>query len=120
MTLIVCPFGRPERLEHVLGLWRRQTYQVDLLLVGRESGPWEEAARADGALTLTGRETIGEARTAGLHFARDLGADWVIQWDDDNYYGPRYVERILTAALPGVDLVCLGLGFVRIGRDFGA
>lgn len=117
MILIVCPFTREAQLDHVLGCWRRQTYQAALLLVGRERAAWADRAREAGAYVLVGHETIGSARSAGQDVARYLGAQWVVQWDDDNHYGPDYVRRIAAAAGPNVDVISYGLGFVRMGGE---
>lgn len=101
-VLICCPLGRPQNRDRVLEMFRRQTLSSALRLVCKDDAP-----------------TIGEARNWGLRFARDTRIEWVVQWDDDNYYGPRYVERIMetVSLMPDLDVVSMGLGFVRDGSE---
>lgn len=113
MMLIVCPFSRPERLEHVLRMWERQYTRAELVLVANERGNWARQAEEAGAVVLTRPASIGEARNIGLDYARGVGADWAVFWDDDNYYGGFYLREIERAITPEVDVLSLGIGFVR-------
>lgn len=101
--MIVVPLGRPERENDVMAMWRAQTRRSELLLV-------------------RGTGSAGARRNEGLATARERGVEWVVFWDDDNYYGPRYLEDFERAA-PEADVISRGLGFVRNGPalwDFSA
>lgn len=111
--IVVVPSGRPERLGHVLAQWRAQTVDSELVLVTRERGWWTDAARAAGAISVYGEQSIGAARNAGLDVARERGHEWAAFWDDDDAYGPRYLEQAQEHAAPEYDALTQGIGFVR-------
>jgi hypothetical protein len=107
IPLIVCPIARAENAERVAHLWAQQTRVSELLY-----------APAKGisitGLTCRPTATIGEARNVGLEIARMNGHSCVIFWDDDNYYGPSYVEDTIDAFTRGAPaVVSRGIGFVR-------
>ena len=109
--MIVCPFGRPERIDAVLGQWSAQSLPASLALVGSAPGAWSEQAEEAGA-AVEYADTIGEKRNLGLDVARERGEEWVTFWDDDDYHGPGQIEMIdrLTGES---DVVTAGIGFVR-------
>jgi len=115
--LIVVPFNRPHRLDHVLSMWQRQTCRTELLLVANKLGDWAEKAADAGAHVLVGQASIGGAKNAGLDYARRQGAEWAVFWDDDNYYGSMYAREIQRAITPEVDVISQGIGFVRWDQD---
>lgn len=100
--LICCPLGREENRDRVIAMRESQTILCDILFVTKKDAP-----------------TIGEARNHGIRHARIYGYEWVIQWDDDNYYGPEYVARILAplSSRPSLSAITMGLGFVRNGPE---
>lgn len=107
--MIVVPLGRTERLSTVLAMWRSQTRAARLVLVSKHS-----LTNAGEALVVRGPGSAGGNRNAGVEFARSSGEEWVVFWDDDNYYGPRYLEDF-EAAMPDADVISRGFGFVRAG-----
>jgi len=111
--LIVVPFGRKHLLERLLTLWQRQTVKAPLVLVADEPGDWVARAEEAGAKVITGMKTIGAAKNAGTDLALSLGEEWVVIWDDDDYYGPRYIETIQSEITSEVDVLSLGIAFVR-------
>jgi len=111
--LIVVPFNRPERLEHVLKIWRHQYTKAPLVLVANERGAWASRAEETGAVVLVGTPSIGGAKNRGLEHARSVGADWVLFLDDDNYWGPMLVREFVREATDDVEVMSQGIGFVR-------
>lgn len=100
-------------LERLLMLWKRQTVRADMVLIADEGGEWEERARAAGVMVVTGQKTIGGAKNVGTMMARELGHEWVAIWDDDDYYGPRYIETIQREICDLWDVLSWGIAFVR-------
>jgi hypothetical protein len=111
--LIVCPFSRPQELDRVLAAWRAQTVPAGLLFGANERGAWAERAEEAGAVVLDGHRTIGAAKNAALRYARAQGEEWITIWDDDDYYGVRYVEQASEQIDDDVDVLTQGIGFVR-------
>jgi hypothetical protein len=113
---VIVPLGRPERLEHVLALWRAQTVRVPLVVAGKQAGPWVQRALDAGAGVVTNCLTIGDARNAGMLELDRFGEEWAIQWDDDNHYGPGNVEDFMRHTRDA-DVLTRGIGFVRWGAE---
>lgn len=97
---------------------RRQTVH-DLRLVvvrngaGLEVDPW--MLLDAGAIVVESEHGCAEYINAGIAEVRRHAApsDLFLKFDADDYYGPRYVERALAAAAPGV-AVCQTNLFVRM------
>ncbi|WP_139276421.1 glycosyltransferase, partial [Pararhizobium antarcticum] len=73
-----------------------------------------EMAAADARIRLihTPRKRVTGARNAGL---RQAESDWVCFLDSDDHVTPDYVERMMRAAVDGVDLVYCG--YKRVTAD---
>lgn len=95
--IVIVPTIRHEREFTVLRQWHAQTVPHTLVL-------------------LRGPGSAGAKRNAGLRMARVCGEEWAVFADDDNYYGPRYLEEFERAA-PDADVISRGLGFVRNGSE---
>lgn len=80
---IVVPCSRPHLLPRVMAMAEWQTNQDHLLI------PIEGDARP------------GIARNAGMAEARRLGFQLVSFWDDDDFYGPGFLEEQLANWRPG-------------------
>jgi hypothetical protein len=54
----------------------------------------------------SGTTGISEALNAGLYFARENGSfdDWFVKWDDDDFYGPSYLQSIKIAQQIGANM----------------
>lgn len=97
---------------------RRQTVQ-DLRLVAVRNGAGLEVdpgqLRDAGAIVVESEHGCAEYVNAGITEVRRRAApsDLFLKFDADDYYGPRYVERALAAAAPGV-AVCQTAIFVRM------
>lgn len=116
MTACVVALGRRENFGRVVRQWAAQTIATELILVPKVAcflEPWAvELFDLKSARMLEPVVTIGGARNAGKAEARRRGHAWVVQLDDDNYYGPRYVEQIHAHRGEG-DVLTQGIAFVR-------
>lgn len=95
--IVIVPTIRPEREQTVLAHWHAQTVPHTLLL-------------------LRGPGSAGLKRNKGLEVARTAGEEWAVFADDDNYYGPHYLEDFVEH-MPRADVISRGLGFVRNGPE---
>ena len=91
--MIIVPSKRPERWARVEAMARAQTVREPLVFIGDDY------------------TTIGAARNAGLDRARQ--ETFAYFWDDDNYYGPRYIETMRAGFASGASVVSQGIAFVR-------
>lgn len=111
--IIVCPFSRPQNLGLVLSMWQQQTRSVGLVLVAKDRS-WDVLrAESAGAIVLSGCDTVGGAKNAGIGYGIASGESWATVWDDDDYYGPQYVEQAEDNIDENVDVLTQGIGFVR-------
>lgn len=110
--IVVCPLGRPGRLERVLAMWGGQTLDSELVLV---PGRRPLGTVPKNVVVLDAEHTIGAAKNAGMQFGRSRSHTWCAFFDDDNYYGPRYLEQIAMHERAG-DVLSQGIGFVRHER----
>jgi hypothetical protein len=108
-VIVVVALGRPERAPIVLAQWRAQTVRASIVLVAEQPVP--------GAITTPGPRSAGGKRNAGLEYARRHGHEFAVLWDDDNYYGRRYLEDFQSADESGADVASRGLGLVRFGAE---
>lgn len=111
--IVICALGRPARLGRVLSQWGWQTHDCELVLVPGTAGLGDEVPR--NVKVLDRELTIGSARNAGMRYGRERNAGWGVFFDDDNYYGPRYVEQVHEHENEG-DVLSQGIGFVRHAR----
>jgi glycosyltransferase involved in cell wall biosynthesis len=99
----VVPFSRPQFLQSVLDNFRRQTFKNKRLVIV-ENGPAVGTCKAQGVepdILLTSSPGVAFARNEGLAEARRRGGEYIAYTDDDDYYGPKYLEEIAQHAKPG-------------------
>ena len=97
---VVVAFSRPQNRERVLENFRRQRYRNKRLIVvenGAAVGQWWPAEV--GAITTA--RGPSPARNAGLAWVRENGGGPVSFWDDDDYYGPGYLDEVAALLRPG-------------------
>ncbi len=95
-TFLVCPFHRPVDAENVLANWRRQSSECGLVVV--ENGPALGTFPRDaGAVVLSSEAHQSAAKNRGLEFAAELGAEFWLTLDSDDWYGPDYVRESVDA-----------------------
>jgi glycosyltransferase involved in cell wall biosynthesis len=111
VSVITPTYGRERHLANLVACFRWQT-QPDRELLILDDSPEPSRLFASGALRdpairyLHSRErlSIGEKRNRLVEASR---GEIVVQFDDDDYYAPRYVEAMV-GALRDADLVKLG------------
>lgn len=93
---VVMPTLRPELIAFALGMFRRQTYGNAALTIVANGAPVpDEVARLvretpNAQLCTVPRDkTIGYCMNYGIDRAE---ADYWAKWDDDDVYGPHYLE----------------------------
>jgi hypothetical protein len=115
---LVTGIDSPAWVGHALANARRQTiHDIRLVMVRNGSGldvdpgPLLDA----GVIVVESEHGCAEYINAGVAEVRFLAraGDLFLKFDADDYYGPRYVERALAAAAPGV-AVCQTAIFVRM------
>jgi hypothetical protein len=111
MHAAVVPLGRPGRVDAVVALAARNP-GVHFILV--ENGPGIGAVPAGACVDVVrSAASAGAARNVGVQRARELHCDIVSFLDDDDYYGPDYLDEA-RIALESRDVVHKGIGFVRL------
>lgn len=102
LVSVLCVSNRPQRVRSCLEAYRNQTYPHKELVFGANldhlDDEWVErfiAERADVVLLRTnGDYSLGESLNRARVAAR--GDVWT-KFDDDDYYGPRYLEDLVLA-----------------------
>jgi hypothetical protein len=98
-ALVVVPFHDPAWLKRTLDNLQRQTLALPALLVLNGAA---QDLRVNGVHTVTSRRGHAAAVNAGAAWAAEHGFSHVILFDSDDYYGPRYSEKVIDA-LQAVD-----------------
>lgn len=97
---MVVPFSRPEHLQGTIDNFARQTFpNKKLILV--ENGRAIGACRRMGFtpdLLLTSKAHQSHAKNTGLEAIRERGGGFWATFDDDDYYGPGYLEEMVEAS----------------------
>jgi len=92
---VVAATHREQQLRWILESFKRQTYHNKKLIIV-ENGPAVGGCARQGICpdrVVTSTENVAEARNAGVYSVIDNGGGWVCMMDDDDYYGPRYLEE---------------------------
>lgn len=94
---VVVPFTRPHLAAQLTDYFLRQSLPNAKLLIvtGTDRHP-----SADHVIRI-GEMRQGEARNVGMDYLRTVGAEVVSFWDDDDHYGPGYLEEQLEHIRPG-------------------
>lgn len=99
---VVTPTYRPERLRAVVETFRAQSWpERELIVMANTDTPeaWEagllDAARNEQIVFLSRDHAAGMAMNLGVGRA---SGDYVMRMDDDDDYGPAYVEDMMLAA----------------------
>lgn len=95
-VVVVVPLSRPSMVPNVLENFERQTFQAKRLLIvenGRALGHWQgpgEVLRAPGVASAGAAKNVALAH---LRASLPESRNFVSIFDDDDYYGPRYLEE---------------------------
>lgn len=104
MITVLCPTHRPHEVSRVVHQFAQQTYPSKRLVM-IENGPAVGACLRRGLsadAVLKSGHNKSAAMLAGLQWLRQHGGGAWALWDDDDYYGPSYLEEAITT-LPGHD-----------------
>lgn len=100
---VVTPTYRPERLKAVVETFRAQSWpDIELIVMANTDTPdaWEhgllDADRNEQIVFLSRDHAAGMAMNLGVGRA---SGDYVLRMDDDDDYGPAYVEDMMLAAV---------------------
>lgn len=95
---------RAKSLSWALNNFYRQTY-VDKKLLIVENGEAIGACERQGVKAdrvITSEHQVSAARNAGIYDIVDNGGGWVTMMDDDDYYGPNYLQELAVWLQSGV------------------
>ncbi len=112
---VIVPLSRPEHLERVLGNFGRQTFPGKRLLIV-ENGPALGSVPKDTlCLTITSAPHQSHAKNEAVAFIKRHGGGFFSTMDDDDWYGPGYLDEVA-----GYAKTCDALGkqwhFVSLGE----
>lgn len=114
VSVITPTYNRERFLPHLIACFQAQSAAaLELLILDDSAEPSRHAAtaaRADPRIRYmhsSRRLTIGEKRN---ELVRESRASVIVQFDDDDYYAPSYIDRMLEHLGQG-DLVKLGAWF---------
>jgi len=116
----VVPFSRPKYAKAIFERFAKQTY-ADKRLVIVENGAGVGACKKLGLspdLLLTSGKHQSWAKNEAILKLRALGhsGDYWSTWDDDDYYGPRYLEE-LAANLHKGDVIGKSRSYIKLSDD---
>jgi glycosyltransferase involved in cell wall biosynthesis len=116
----IVPFSRPQYAQTIFQRFAAQTYpNKKLVLV--ENGDGEgtcQRLNLKPDLLLTSGKHQSWAKNEGILKLRALGhtRDFWTTWDDDDYYGPRYLEELAENLHKG-DVIGKSKSFIKLSDD---
>jgi len=96
-----------------------QTYLPRELLIlneGKEAIGVEAGKIREIQIEKVATRTLGDLRNLALELAH---GDWVIQWDDDDWYGPERIEAQMRARRPGAAVLLGDIIHYSLSRHSG-
>lgn len=117
LVTVIAALSRPYRAAEVLSSFARQSYRGPkrLLVVenGDAVGSVAHLPAAERVEVISSAASSADARNAGLEWAASRGGGVWALLDDDDYYGPGYLEEQIVALLAtGADVVGKGWQYV--------
>lgn len=113
---VIVPFSRPEHYARVMANFHRQHFLGKRLLVVENGAAVGTFASPSAALVISSAEHQSHAKNEALDFIRKQGGGFFTTMDDDDWYGPGYLDE-----LAGYAKSYDGLGkrrhFVSLGDD---
>jgi len=113
---VIVPLSRPKMLVNVIGNFERQSYPNKSLVIV-QNGPGLGACQRLGfepdVLIDIGKAHQSTAKNSALEYLRSRGESYFATFDDDDYYGPSYLEGIADGFNRGFDVVGKSAIFVR-------
>jgi glycosyltransferase involved in cell wall biosynthesis len=116
----IVPFSRPEYIQSIFDRFVSQTYHNKKLVVV-ENGNGVGTCKKHGLepdLLLTSGKHQSWAKNEGILKLRSMGrhSDYWTTWDDDDYYGDRYLEELAANVHKG-DVIGKARSFVKLTDD---
>lgn len=117
---VMVPFSRPEHLARVRQNFERQAFPGKRLLLA-VNGPALAALPGllnvpSYATTIESRDHQSHAKNTALAFIRKQGGGFFTTMDDDDWYGPHYLDELAGYA-KSFDVVGKQWHFVSLGED---
>jgi len=113
---VIVPLSRPKMLVNVIGNFGRQNYQNKSLVIV-QNGPGLCTCQRLGfepdVLIDISKAHQSTAKNAALEYLRSRGESYFATFDDDDYYGPNYLDGIADGFDRGFDVVGKSSIFVR-------
>jgi hypothetical protein len=91
---VVVPFSRPEHLARVLGNFSRQRFPGKRLILVENGRALGSVPRDTLAFVLSSAPHISHAKNEALEFVKRHGGGFFTVMDDDDWYGPSYLDEI--------------------------
>jgi len=114
---VVVPFSRPEHWERVLGNFSRQRFPGKrLIVVGNGRAGNAGALSLGNAHWITSAPHISHAKNEALEWIKRHGGGFFATMDDDDWYGPGYLDEIAGLAR-SADAFGKQRHFVSLGDD---
>jgi glycosyltransferase involved in cell wall biosynthesis len=92
---VVVPFSRPHFAKTVWDNFQRQTHQHKTLVIvenGEAKGKWPYP----GCIVLQSGKHQSKAKNRAIEWVREQGGGYIAIFDDDDYYGPKYLEEVVS------------------------
>jgi len=101
VSIITCT-NKPEYVDNILASYDRQEYEdKELIIILNNNrlnlGEWREKAKSHPNVTIyqiDEKEPLGVCLNYGIEKAK---FDYISKFDDDNYYGPSFLEDLMNA-----------------------
>jgi len=92
---IILATRKPEQVPWVRQQYQQQLAPLPLIVVANgRANPYDYPFAKT---ILTGPEHKSECLRRGEQHAIAMGCDWISYWDDDDYYGPKYLLTVASA-----------------------
>jgi hypothetical protein len=113
---VVVPFSRPGHLARVLGNFARQRFIGKRLIIVENGGALGSVPQPTPCLVLHSPEHVSHAKNAALDFIKKQGGGFFTTMDDDDWYGPGYLDEVAGHAR-SYDALGKQRHFVSLGDD---
>lgn len=93
---VIVPFSRPEHYERTLENFRRQRFPGKILYLVENGAALGTAEREGltGATVLASEAHPSSAKNVALEYIRRAGGGFFTTFDDDDWYGPGYLDEL--------------------------
>ncbi len=113
---VVVPFSRPEHLQRVLANFERQSFPGKRLIIVENGPALGSVPRDTLCFTLQSAPHTSHAKNEALSFIKQHGGGFFATMDDDDWYGPGYLDEVAGYAR-SYDALGKQRHFVSLGDD---